>query len=141
VTDDAVVLTLPWPPSEANPNRRLPWWKLRNRDRSGRATGALTVYREHVFVIARNDMARRNAWAPLTTPVAVKIEFHPPDRRQRDEDNLLASLKPAIDGVVSAGLLAGDSSDLLHIGRLSMYVPDTNPRVLLILTPYNGGTT
>ena len=39
----------------------------------------------------------------------VQIEVTPPDRRRRDKDNLLASLKAAFDGAQDAGLIADDS--------------------------------
>jgi len=116
----AHTLSLPWPPSEVNPNRsrKLPWWKLRGRDRSGRATGAVTVYREHCFYLARNYMNTHGLRDALAAPVTVDITFFPPDRRERDPDNLIASLKPAIDGLVDAGLLAGDSTGQLQFGKV-----------------------
>ena len=41
------------------------------------------------------------------------IEFIVPDRRHRDLDNLIASTKPLTDGIVAAGVLLDDSSDVL----------------------------
>jgi len=132
-------LTLPWPPPEANPNRarKLPWQRLRGRDRSGRATGAVTAYRDHCFALARNYMNTHGLRTALTPPVTVDISFFPPDRRQRDVDNLVASIKPAIDGLVDAGLLAGDSGEQLAFGIVRLLRNSiAEPGVLFELKPY-----
>ena len=50
---------------------------------------------------------------PNIQRAAVAIEFVVPDRRHRDLDNLIASTKPLTDGIVAAGVLADDSSDVL----------------------------
>jgi hypothetical protein len=35
-------------------------------------------------------------------PIAVHLAFHPPDKKPRDEDNMLASMKAALDGIAMA---------------------------------------
>jgi len=35
-------------------------------------------------------------------PIAVRLTFHPPDRRARDTDNMLAMCKAYLDGVSDA---------------------------------------
>jgi crossover junction endodeoxyribonuclease RusA len=55
----------------------------------------------------------RQELGPLPEPkwktANVQIVVTPPDRRRRDKDNLLASLKAAFDGAQDAGLIADDS--------------------------------
>jgi crossover junction endodeoxyribonuclease RusA len=53
---------------------------------------------EHLFGVPRRE--------PLTGPVAVEIEFRPPDRRRRDLDNLPKGL---LDALKHAGIYEDDS--------------------------------
>lgn len=39
----------------------------------------------------------------------VHLHYATGDRRRRDQDNLVATLKPAIDGLVKAGLIVDDT--------------------------------
>ncbi|MFH1141265.1 MAG: hypothetical protein V1724_06330 [Chloroflexota bacterium] len=45
----------------------------------------------------------------------VTIRWEAKDRRRRDLDNLLASMKPALDGLVAAGVLEDDSAQALSV--------------------------
>jgi crossover junction endodeoxyribonuclease RusA len=45
--------------------------------------------------------------------VTVQLHYAPGDMRRRDSDNLSATLKPAVDGLVDAGLVEDD--DPLHV--------------------------
>lgn len=65
----------------------------------------------------------------------VTYRFFVPDRRQRDEANLIQSQKPAIDGVVDAGLLRGDDWTRLHIRDVIVDVDRDKPRVVLSFVP------
>lgn len=82
-------LKLHWPPSTLSPNARLHW-------------------RRKAFAIKN---ARKIAWAhtleqkPAPVPdgdLLVEVIFHPPDARKYDRDNLLARMKPALDGISDA---------------------------------------
>lgn len=42
--------------------------------------------------------------------VHIVLHWQPPDRRSRDTDNMTATLKPLIDGLVAYGLVADDNS-------------------------------
>lgn len=46
--------------------------------------------------------------------VSVRVVLVIPDKRRRDPDNALASVKPCIDGIVDAGLLLDDSFAVIH---------------------------
>lgn len=60
------------------------FWRSKNPIKS--------AYRDQGFLLTKGsieDLPR----------ISCKITFHPPDKRHRDLDNLLASCKPLIDGM------------------------------------------
>jgi crossover junction endodeoxyribonuclease RusA len=79
---------LPWPPSKLSPNSRT-YWRAKNPIK--------VAYREECYRIARNKQEQIKG-----DLFRVTITFHPPDRRSRDLDNVLASAKSGIDGVCMA---------------------------------------
>lgn len=83
------MIVLPWPPRELSPNARVHWAA------KGRAAKA---YRSACFWIAKRDGKRLEH----DGRVHVVVEFVPPDRRSRDRDNMLASIKSGLDGVAEA---------------------------------------
>ena len=101
----SVELDLPMPPRELSPNYRGHWGKIAGYKKS---------YRDHCLVLAKSVMWRqkrlypKDGEFPLALPVVAEVTFTFPDRRRRDQDNALASLKAAWDGLVDAGLLADD---------------------------------
>jgi Holliday junction resolvase RusA-like endonuclease len=51
----------------------------------------------------------------LTIPACtISIEFVVPDRRRRDLDNLISGQKPCLDGIVAAGVIADDSTEVIR---------------------------
>lgn len=82
-------ITLPWPDKALSPNARTHF--------HAKAKIA-KVYREQAYWTAKAS--------PLAMPregnIALRIEFYPPDARKRDLDNMLASVKSAIDGIADA---------------------------------------
>lgn len=83
------MLILPWPPKELSPNARV------HRQVKARATKA---YREEVYKLAKAAAL----YLPDSEHVSMRFEFHPPDNRARDLDNMLASIKAGIDGIADA---------------------------------------
>lgn len=82
------MLVLPWPPAQLSPNARV-HWRVRHR--------AAKHYRQACAILARA--------ACLSVPdgaLELHIEFVPPDRRHRDDDNLIASFKAGRDGIADA---------------------------------------
>ena len=72
--------------------------------------------RQHHLVKARQVAAVREEAArrvralrlPQQDTIHVELHYRPRDNRRRDSDNLVATQKPAIDGIVDAGLIADD---------------------------------
>jgi len=56
-------------------------------------------YRDACYWLAKN-WAKKNT--PPKTQVRIDIIFHPPDKRPRDIDNMLSSIKHGIDGIALA---------------------------------------
>lgn len=85
-------ITLPWPPAKLNPNR--------HGDRRA-ISGMRKHYRDECFYLTREQMAgqvepARDGFLPL------RVTMHQPDGRHRDVDNMLASVKNALDGMAMA---------------------------------------
>lgn len=121
--NDSVTIELPLPHPKLNPNRSrgLHWAAKSKLARSYRdACGLLALE-------AQRGSKRR--WTRATISVAAYYETP----RRRDADNLIASLKPAFDGLVDAGLLADDSG--VTIGAVTMAVDPDMACVLLHVTP------
>lgn len=110
-------VTLPLPPKELSPNARVHW--------AARAT-ATRRYREAAYLLALPSRPRR----PMQV-ARVTARFFFKTRRRRDRDNLLASLKPAFDGLADAGLVADDSG-LIHM-PVEQHIDRTDPRVELVV--------
>jgi Holliday junction resolvase RusA-like endonuclease len=101
-----IALELPFPPSELSGNGRLHWAKRQR---------AVREYREDCRRLAYSERnGARGVSFPLTPPVTLHVLFVLPDHRRRDFDNLSASLKPGIDGLVAAGVIADDSVEALR---------------------------
>ena len=66
--------------------------------------------------------------------VTIGATFFYPNKRRRDQDNAMGSLKAAYDGIVDAGLVIDD--DYEHMNRLSpTFALDLiYPRVMLTIT-------
>ncbi|MEJ6656898.1 MAG: endodeoxyribonuclease RusA [Pseudomonas sp.] len=82
------VVELPWPSKELSPNARVHWAKK---------SKAAKIYRITCLALTLESGLR----AP-EGKVLLDVEFCPPDRRRRDDDNCLASFKSGRDGVADA---------------------------------------
>lgn len=85
-----MTVDLPWPPKELSPNARVHWSKKSKAAKS---------YRAACFLLAQQ--------AKLTAPEATGrlhlwLSFFPPDRRHRDDDNMIAAFKSGRDGIADA---------------------------------------
>jgi crossover junction endodeoxyribonuclease RusA len=84
-----VEVTLAWPPKELSPNARI---HFRTK------AAATKSYRESAYWLTKAS----GMIAPREGGIALRFDFHPPDKRRRDLDNMLASVKGAIDGIADA---------------------------------------
>jgi crossover junction endodeoxyribonuclease RusA len=87
-------IELPFPPKELNPNKRLHW-----RAKSQHAAG----YKTMCFVLTKKQIwGIRPLFSETEGAINLKITFHPPDKRHRDDDNMVSSFKSGRDGVAEA---------------------------------------
>jgi crossover junction endodeoxyribonuclease RusA len=82
-------LILPWPSRDLSPNARVHW------ARKGKAA---KKYRADCHLLTKA------AGITITWdgPAHLWITFYPPDKRARDDDNLIASFKSGRDGIADA---------------------------------------
>ncbi len=85
------LIELPWPAKALSPNARVHWAVLAK---------AKKAYRTRCRVIG--SQAGLGAVPVGDRPVAVHLTFFAPDRRARDWDNLVASMKAGLDGLADA---------------------------------------
>ena len=81
---------LSWPAKELSPNARVHFHAKAGAARAYR--GEAYWMTKHVDLRPANDDGE----------IVLAITFHPPDKRKRDLDNMLASAKSAIDGIADA---------------------------------------
>ena len=81
-------LTLPYPPKELNPNKKLHW---------AQKAKIVKSYKAACFALTRESGIKVG-----TGRVKMSIEFIKPDNRKRDDDNIIASFKAGRDGVAWA---------------------------------------
>lgn len=93
-TPGRFVVRLPFPRPPVTANQRSHWAVKAN---------AVRGVREVVAHLA-------SGLPTVLVPVTVGIDWHVPDRRHRDVDNIAPTLKPAIDGLRDAGVLPEDHS-------------------------------
>lgn len=113
------VVVLPLPPRELSPNSRS-HWRVKARH--------VKEYRHR----ARYETAFLLSKKPPLDAVRIEARFFFRDKRRRDRDNLLASLKSAFDGIADAGLVRNDS-DITHL-PVVIDVDRNEPRVELHVT-------
>lgn len=84
-----VSLFLPWPDKKLSPNARVHWAALAKAKKRART--------DAYYLALEAGYLEQDAES-----VKVKYTFFPPDRRERDLDNLVASIKAAQDGIADA---------------------------------------
>ena len=78
-------ICLPWPDKALSPNARGHWSAKAKAAKPARARANL-------------ECLLANVPRSLTRPV-MRVDFYPPDARQRDDDNLVGSFKNFRDGI------------------------------------------
>ena len=104
------------PDPDLNPNKRLHYMKLYVAKRNAKdvAMG---------LVLEQGRPATPYAKAHITVTWVAK------DKRRRDVDNLFASMKPYIDGLVDSGLLTDD--DAMHVSYTLRYERGTKDNAII----------
>lgn len=87
-------ITLPWPAKELSPNARV-HFQVKAK--------AAKAYREAAYWLTVTHGEYRMAPGLLPDgPVHLILTFSPPDKRRRDLDGMLSSIKAGLDGVADA---------------------------------------
>jgi crossover junction endodeoxyribonuclease RusA len=97
-----LMIKLAWPDKVLSPNARAHWAV---KSRAVKAARSQAYWLAHMGMVELPD-----------GPIAVRVTFHPPDKRHRDDDNMLASVKAYLDGISDA-YGVNDSRFVLTIAR------------------------
>lgn len=89
--DKSFALELSWPDRRLSPNAREHWSVTSKLKRAYRTRCRVLGEKVGVQALAGSQKA-----------VAVHLTFFPPDKRARDMDNMLASMKSGLDGLADA---------------------------------------
>lgn len=88
---------LPWPDKKLSPNARLHWRPKSEAVKRARWDASYAV----LEAAGSSLSALRRALADEGR-IPLSFRFYVPDRRPRDEDNVIASMKAARDGIADA---------------------------------------
>jgi crossover junction endodeoxyribonuclease RusA len=115
-----MTVTLGWPSRALSPNARTHWATLARAKKAARREGHLATFSASTYL--------PTTWAA----VGIQVTFIPPDARRRDLDNLIASIKPHLDGISDA--IRIDDSRWIWAAPV-MAAPEKPGRVVVTLTP------
>ena len=115
-------VVVPFPPVELSPNARGHWSK---------SSKVKKAYRRLCWALALEAKLKVPAYAGTDGKITVRLDFFPPDRSRRDDDNVPASFKSGRDGIADA-LKCDDArfqtTNVLH----------TEPRSCVVVTLVEG---
>jgi crossover junction endodeoxyribonuclease RusA len=94
-------VTFPWPPSVLSPNVRAHWSKKSKAAKSLRRVCHLLTLEAGIRGV------------PWDGDIHLFVDYYPPDRRARDQDNMIAASKALFDGLADA-LSVNDKRFRLH---------------------------
>ncbi len=92
-----MIVTLPWPDKRLSPNARLHW-----RAKVGPKQSAKIAAGWLAHAASRGFHDALDALRASDEPIPMTITFYPPDKRHRDDDNMIGSFKAARDGIADA---------------------------------------
>jgi crossover junction endodeoxyribonuclease RusA len=109
-------LRLPWttPPLSANDRRH---WRAQAATVAG----------------VRGWVRDNHGHLPRADHVVVTLTYYPRDRRRRDADNLVPTLKALCDGLVDAHVVADDTPAYMTKHMPVIAEPDGDPRLVLTI--------
>lgn len=88
---------LPWPDKRLSPNARLHFRAVAAVKAKAREDAAWLTY--EAMPCGAKEVRQHFAG---TGPISYQVTFYPPDKRHRDDDNMIASFKAARDGIADA---------------------------------------
>ena len=97
----------------------LPTWTANDRGHWSDRADAVKAWR-----MVTKSAANRHG-VPRLGRVHVRLTMTPSDRRRRDPDNIAGVLKPVLDGLVDAGVLADDSAE--YVASVTLVVERAEP--------------
>lgn len=90
-------IVLPWPNKGLNPNARQHWGALSVAKKKAREDAAYAT-----LEAAGSDLGAFRGELEGEALIPLQVRFYPPDKRHRDTDNMVASMKAAVDGIADA---------------------------------------
>lgn len=113
-----MLITLPPPDSRLHAHNTGHW-----RDKAS----AVKSLRAYAYVIGKAAKSK------TFNRARIKYRFFVGDNRRRDSANLIQSQKPAIDGLVDAGVIRDDCWQALRIVGVDVVIDRDKPRVELVI--------
>lgn len=95
--ETALRIALPWPDKRLSPNARLHWRQKSEVVKRARWDAAYAL-----LEAAGGSLSAIRAALGSEGRIPLSFRFYPPDRRLRDDDNAIASMKAARDGLADA---------------------------------------
>ena len=92
-----MLVVLPWPDHRLSPNARLHHMAKARVKAKARKDAAYITY-DAMPMGAREVRSHFSG----DGPIAYQVTFYPPDKRHRDDDNMIAMIKAARDGIADA---------------------------------------
>lgn len=81
-----MMVILPWPPKELSPNARVHW--------AVKARATKKYINDCIILCKAAKLPKMDAYE-----MTLFITFFPPNNRKQDTDNMIASIKPALDTI------------------------------------------
>ena len=112
-------LKLPYQKPPLNMNQRLHWAKKARLTKNVRSSA---------YFLARSQRI------PAYRHIKVQLHYVPRDNRRRDPSNLIATQKPLVDGLVTAGVVPDDTPKYVTEAMPKIHPADKTATVRMWLT-------
>lgn len=124
----AVVVIVPGTPPGANQYGKMGTWRIRRERREWRELTA-----ECAGLALLHTRSVGAGW-PALSRATIEVQWNRRLKRRRDYDNLVAGLKPLLDGLVDARVIVDDSSDVVvSLGPLRIETGAMQDEVVLTI--------
>ncbi len=71
------------------------------------------MHKARITRVLRDNVTILASQLPRMGRVEVTLHYAPPDKRRRDQDNLVPTSKACVDGIVRAGIVKDDSPEYI----------------------------